>query len=275
MTMADHFHITGPALISFSGGRTSGYMLYQILQAHGGTLPDDIHVTFANTGKETDQTLDFIQDCEHHWSVPIHWLEFRPGDKRRETLEVNHTTASRNGEPFDMLIERKRFLPNPVMRYCTQELKIRVMDRYARAQGWDGWSNVIGLRADEKYRVAKARGRSDSRENLMPLADAGVTKKEVYGFWEKQNFNLLLPAVNGKTPMGNCDLCFLKGAKTIQALIRHKPELVNWWVDMEAQTGATFRTDRPSYAEMKRLAFDQNVFDFEDADELNECFCHD
>jgi hypothetical protein len=32
----DPFLITGPAVISFSGGRTSGYMLHRIVQAHGG-----------------------------------------------------------------------------------------------------------------------------------------------------------------------------------------------------------------------------------------------
>ena len=44
------YKIEGPALISFSGGRTSGFMLYHILQAHGGTLPEDYFVVFANTG---------------------------------------------------------------------------------------------------------------------------------------------------------------------------------------------------------------------------------
>lgn len=48
----DPFFIKGPAVISFSGGRTSGYMLWRILQAHDGKLPDDVYVMFANTGLE-------------------------------------------------------------------------------------------------------------------------------------------------------------------------------------------------------------------------------
>lgn len=48
------FLVAGPALISFSGGRTSAFMLHEILATHGGQLPPDVHVAFANTGKEHD-----------------------------------------------------------------------------------------------------------------------------------------------------------------------------------------------------------------------------
>lgn len=62
--MSDPFRITGPAIISVSGGRTSAYMLWRILQAHGGTLPSDVHAAFANTGREMPATLDFVQDMQ-------------------------------------------------------------------------------------------------------------------------------------------------------------------------------------------------------------------
>ena len=45
-------------------------------------------------------------------------------------VELNHNSASRNGEPYDKLITKRKFLPNPVTRYCTSELKIRPMKEF-------------------------------------------------------------------------------------------------------------------------------------------------
>lgn len=41
------YRVAGPALISFSGGRTSGYMLHEIVRAYDGKIPDDVAVCFA------------------------------------------------------------------------------------------------------------------------------------------------------------------------------------------------------------------------------------
>lgn len=276
------YRIQGPALISFSGGRTSAYMLHEIIRAWGGTLPDDVVVTFANTGKEMPQTLDFVRDCGEHWGVNIAWLEYRDHDdpKQRWCL-VHFETASRRGEPFSALMNRKGYLPNPVTRFCTSELKVRPMRDFAQAQGWEHWTNVIGLRADEPRRVARSRDNREAWDNAMPLAAAGVTKRDVQAFWSRQNFDLYLPNINGTTPLGNCDLCFLKSAATIQGIMRDSPTLANWWIKAEAEaraskpSGARFRQDRPSYAAMLDAVQRQQVFDFGNRDELVDCFCGD
>lgn len=258
----DPFRIQGPALISFSGGRTSAYMLRRILQAWGGALPNDVIAVFANTGKEAEQTLEFVDRCSSYWGVPITWLEY-------PDRVVDFHTASRRGEPFAEMIGKKKHLPNPVMRFCTQELKIKPMERFAAAHGWAEWDVVIGLRADEPSRVAKMR----DTNRIMPLATAGITKRDVAAFWQGYQFNLNLPSVNGTTPAGNCDLCYLKGAATIQGLIRANPELADWWIEQEARIGATFRKDRPSYKAMKQAVLAQHNFDFGDVDQLIDCFC--
>jgi len=249
-------------------------MLHHIIQAHGGTLPDDVLVTFANTGKERPETLDFVRDCGEHWDVDIHWLERDPKTKFRE---VYYEKAAREGEPFADLIKSKKYLPNPVARFCTGELKIKVISLFALAQGFDdGWSNVVGLRHDEPSRVAKMKARNevDKWDNDMPMDTAKLTKRDVAAFWYGQNFDLGLPNINGTTPMGNCDLCFLKGAATLQGIMRANPGASDWWQKQEAEIGL-FRSDRPSYAAMQKAVDDQDEFDFGDADSLGDCFCTD
>jgi hypothetical protein len=39
-------------------------------------------------------------------------------------------------------------------------------------------------------------------------------------------------------------MCFLKSESILAAMAREYPERAKWWVDMEAQTGATFRKGR-------------------------------
>jgi 3'-phosphoadenosine 5'-phosphosulfate sulfotransferase (PAPS reductase)/FAD synthetase len=63
------YKIEGPAVISFSGGRTSAYMLRKVLDAHEGELPPDVFVVFADTGKERPETLDFVRECSKRWGV--------------------------------------------------------------------------------------------------------------------------------------------------------------------------------------------------------------
>ena len=278
---ADPFRIKGPALISFSGGRTSGYMLWRILQAHGGTLPDDVVVTFANTGKEMPQTLDFVKACADRWGVHIEWLEYQANETPNQRwTAVTYDNASRNGEPFKALIRAKQYLPNPVTRFCTIELKICPMKFFAQqVMGWETWTNVLGLRADEPSRVAKSRNNREVWDNALPLAVAGITKADIARFWSQQNFDLELPNINGKTALGNCDLCFLKSAATISAIMRANPDSARWWIEAEVEplaskpSGAVFRSDRPNYAEMAKAVREQRTFDFGTRDELIDCFC--
>ena len=52
-------------------------MLWRVIQSGGGQLPCQAIVCFANTGKEDEATLKFVQDCSEQWNVPITWLEFQ------------------------------------------------------------------------------------------------------------------------------------------------------------------------------------------------------
>jgi 3'-phosphoadenosine 5'-phosphosulfate sulfotransferase (PAPS reductase)/FAD synthetase len=274
--MANPFLITEPTCISFSGGRTSAFMLWRVLDAHNGIPPPHARVIFANTGKEDEATLRFVQACSDNWNVSIDWVEYRDADPA--FVKVDFETASRNGEPFEALIRKRQYLPNPVTRFCTSELKIRTIHKYLRSIGWDDHNETmdwIGMRADEQRRAAKIADKS-----RIPLVTAGVTKETVGDFWRKQSFDLELPNNNGVTMHGNCDLCFLKGGAQVLSLIAEKPERGIWWAKMEAlalaskPSGAVFRSDRPSYASMIKFASEQ-IDMFDPNEEAIACFCGD
>lgn len=278
------YHADGRTALSFSGGRTSAYMARQVQLANPGR---DITYLFANTGKEREETLRFVQRCDEEWGLGVIWVEFRDSDAGY-TL-VDFETASRQGEPFEAAIRKRRYLPNPVTRYCTVELKIRAMHRYLKSIGWadgDGeWDQMVGIRADEHRRVAKIRKRGTStetpREHMrLPLADAGITLANIDSFWAEQPFRLDLPTVNGKTLLGNCDLCFLKGRQQTYSIIQSDLHTADWWARMETlvESGGravTFRKDRPSYAEMQAYARQQQVLFADEVDDAIGCFCGD
>lgn len=280
--MSDPFKILEPTVISFSGGRTSAYMLWRILQSNGGGLPEDAIVCFANTGKEEESTLEFVRDCGKNWNVPIHWVEYQWAEVPADRFKVvTFDSAARKGEPFMASIDQNGspFLPNPVARICTARLKIRTIHAYIKSLGWKHNENMdwVGIRADEMRRAAKM-----ARERT-PLVAAGITKHDVSAFWKSQHFDLKLPNMNGVTMHGNCDLCFLKPTHQIISLIREKPERADWWIAMEnhAQSsnktygdGAKFRKDRPSYAELKKFALSHDDM-FPTDEEGIPCFCGD
>ena len=166
-------------------------------------------------------------------------------------------------------------------RFCTTTLKIRVLRDYARSLGWEHWTNAVGLRADEPRRVARIKDQRERWETIAPLAEAGVTKEDVAAFWTAQPFDLGLPNMGGTTPAGNCDLCFLKSARTIAALLRADPTLADWWIRMEEAAQPTspragfFRKDRPSYRRLQEAVLAQRDKDYGEQDALSECFCHD
>ena len=240
----------GPVQICFSGGRTSAFLLHEILSANGG-LPADAEVIFTNTGAEHPATLDFVAEVSDRWSVPVTWLEYAVGANSGAPTfrKVDRATASEDGQPFEDAVGKKQYLPNQAARFCTIELKVRTAKRYLmQARGWTRWTSALGIRADEPKRLTKtaadAAGRifaTHSKDRGLawyPLAQAGIARRDIDRFWRGQPFRLRLPSYKGKTPAGNCVGCFLKGEATLATLWRDMPERMAWWRDMEARAAA-------------------------------------
>lgn len=299
--------IQNPKVILFSGGRTSGFMLRKLMDS----WPDfsQCVTIFCNTGKERNETLDFVHEVETRWNVPVVWLEYHrvpaasipvgvfPTPKRNSNLakaaaagetthwfkRVDYEGASRNGEPFDELLNHLAVLPNPVRRSCSVELKIRTARRFLFSIGVKEYSPIIGIRHDEEDRAHEIMGNAEKFEHhLFPLIDIGITEGDVMRWWKQNDFDLHL-----KSYEGNCDLCFLKAKWKRVLLVKENPGMVDWWKNWEAKKkaddqsrstmgrGNNFRDGQP-YSLIQHLAAhseDQGELCFTNASADIPCSC--
>lgn len=281
--MSSAYELDLPAVVAFSGGRTSAYMLRHILDAFGGDQPDGLQVCFQNTGLEHNATYQFVQECSDQWGVRITWLEYALDERGKQTFSVvSPQEASKNGEPFLRMIKKKNYLPNPVARICTAQLKVQVQQLYLKSLPAfaNGYTSAVGLRYDEPQRAQRVKSDDGTVEVVCPLYEAKVTKDDVLNWWSRQPFDLALPIKNNYA--SNCVGCFLKGSSQLQALMREMPEYFDWWMEAESipvkssQSGARFRSDRPSYKNMMEMVKRQGLLPFaSDDDETIPCMCHD
>lgn len=266
--------LKNPTVISFSGGRTSAFMLKQILDANGGQLPKDAYAVFCNTGLEHDGTYRFIQECELNWGVPVVWLEWEANNKWKR---VDYDTAARNGEPFDALIQYKKALPNLTMRFCTMELKVLTIKRWAEQHlRFNEWTEIVGLRHDEPHRVARLDRWPGSRDVYAPMYHAKHDLDHVTAFWKSSPFDLRIPP-----NAGNCVGCFLKGGSKLQEAVRESPTYFDWWVAAESKVFTLtngrkrtyrFNMDKPPYAHIVSTVNEQPMLF---GDDTLPCSCTD
>jgi hypothetical protein len=213
--------------VSFSGGRTSGYMCWWLIEYMSHKY--NFIFVFANTGLEHEKTYEFVDKCDKHFGLNLVWVEavVHP-DRRGCTHEtVNYKIASRNGLPFEEVI-KKYGIPNTDYPHCTRELKLNPMFSYKQSLGFKrNHPMAVGIRADEVDRV------SDDAKNhgvVYPLVTAGVTLADVRHWWVKQPFDLEIPE-----HLGNCVTCWKKSDRKLLTLARHSPHYFNFFDRMEKE----------------------------------------
>lgn len=213
---------------SFSGGETSAYMAIKIKEKY----PETAFV-FANTGLETESTLDFINKVDKAYQLEVVWIEavINPEKGKGTTYKVvNFHSASRNGEPFEAQI-KKYGLSNPVRKYCTRDLKSTPLDKAATDIAGDHLK-AIGIRSDEIDRV---NPKYKDKGLCYPLAFWWpTTKQEINQFWRGHTFRLDAP--NWET---NCTTCYKKSFNKLAWIAKQYPSRFDFFERMEKEHSET------------------------------------
>lgn len=218
-------------LLSYSGGETSGFMLYYMLKKYRNDPDVELLTVFANTGDEWEETLIFADKCDKYFNAKMVWVECitNPVIGIGATAKVvDFSTASRNAEPFKSMVA-KYGIPNVGSPHCSRELKLSTIRAYARSIGWTKYETAIGIRFDEPSRLDWAKAKKE--RILYPLATEVIMRKpQVSKFWSSMPFRLKL-----KTYEGNCKTCWKKSLRKLMTIAVENPHAFAAFQAMELE----------------------------------------
>ena len=139
----DKEHRLLPHIVKFSGGRSSGMMLLQLLRMGVLRRSRGDVVLFTNTSAEHSATYDFVHKIKEYsekHDIPFHIAEFQTHEtvvsgtwRRKPAYRLAHTMASSHrfpeglsvrGEVFEEMVAWLGILPSVHMRVCTSWLKL-------------------------------------------------------------------------------------------------------------------------------------------------------
>ena len=221
-----------PLVISTSGGETSMIMCLRLNEQFRGKRP--MVNIFANTSRERDETLTFLDRCDKEYGLGLVWVEavvnpeYNAGTTHRLTT---YEEAKRDGSVFEAVIQ-KYGIPNAAFIHCTRELKTKPIVSYVKSElGWDKFVTAIGYRADEMGRVKWDKARE--QRQYYPLVETWpMDKAMVRRFFSAHHIKLGL-----KEHEGNCKNCYKKSDRKLLTLAVDRPEDWAWNIEMEAKYG--------------------------------------
>lgn len=141
-----------PQVVSFSGGRTSAYLVHLMEQRR--IAGDDVHYIFMDTGAEHPLTYKFIREVVNNWGINLTCLR----------VDVNPELGKGNGYKVISIddigpdlqpwidITKKYGTPYFGGAFCTRTMKIEVCERYCK-DNFDDWQSWLGMRIDEPARI--------------------------------------------------------------------------------------------------------------------------
>jgi hypothetical protein len=256
---------------SISGGKTSSYMsahypadcdIFALVRVEDPRcspkdkkiiqlVSDKIKTDFIAT-VESDLTLKAVLDLEQLIGREVTWV---------------------TGDTFEQVIKKKGgILPNMMLRFCTQEMKMRPIFDYCQSNFGKVKMN-IGFRWDEMERANNQNthfktivgklpsgrnrwGEVEWRECAYPMIEDKVIHPQVIKW--VQTTNLVFP------PDSNCVGCFHKPMQQLRKNFEDEPDKMNWFMEQEKLTKDGKKKlqwkKEASYDKIKRLGLQTDFF---------------
>ena len=251
-------------VVSFSGGRTSAYLCYLMIEKFG---RENVDFIYMDTGAEHPKTYEFIRKVNYYFSLNLVCLQGdfnQPLGKGHRYKVVDINDIGPNLKPYREMVN-KYGTPTVASGWCTSRMKEETHDKYCDdVYGKVGYQTWIGIRADEPKRLGGVGKRKDLRY-MAEISEAD--KDDVLDFWSNQEFDLEIPEW-----LGNCVFCFKKSNLKLAAAQRDEPGLYIEWLEMiEGSPDRNKKEGRSSmhmYRKQKTLPEVISMFDGSTGEEI-------
>lgn len=216
-------------VVSFSGGRTSAYLVYLIEEKRKLGLLDNTHYVFMDTGAEHPKTYEFIRNCVKYLGIEITCLRVKVNPKHGVGASYQ-VVPLKNCKPdlqpwYDYT--QKYGMAHVTMPKCTDVMKINPFTKYCNDTfGKGNYITWLGIRTDEPKRIKEI----DGIKYLAEISDKD--KADILDWWAGRPFDLDLPEW-----LGNCVFCIKKGAPRIALAQIDEPQLAEDWESMVYRSG--------------------------------------
>lgn len=226
-------------VLSLSGGKDSTALGLEWLTRHRAdpaTYPLD-EVIYCDTGMEFPAMVEHVARLERIFrDAGIKFTRLK-GKKPFEYLMFEYQPKRKNSAHNDF---KGHSWPTHRIRWCTKDLKIRVIDNYLKSLN-EKYSviRLIGLAADEQYRLEREHNQNPNHRH--PLADWGWTEADCLKYCYDHGFDWggLYELFKGVS----CWCCPLQPLDELRKLRKHFPDLWNRLILMDRTTWRQFRTD--------------------------------
>lgn len=223
-------------VVSFSGGRTSAYLVYLMEQRR---IKEGlkVHYIFMDTGAEHPLTYTFLKQVVEHFNIELTVIRCKVNPKMGvgvtyEVIPVEN--AKCDLKPWKDFI-KKYGEPTINAPRCTSRMKTEPHDKYCDERwGKNNYITWLGIRADEPRRLKHFDLNQDlfSQEQefrpiryLAELSNFG--KQDILDWWATQPFDLQIPE-----HLGNCVFCIKKAQPKLILAVQDEPELADEFIDM-------------------------------------------
>lgn len=222
-------------VISFSGGRTSAYLV--------NLFKDDpeAHFVLMDTGAEHPATYQFIKDIVKNWNIDLICLRTVVNPKMNIGCTyrvIGLDDLKQDLEPWKAMLA-KYGAPYYDLASCTARMKTEPFEKYCGERfGKGNYERWIGIRSDEprrlpieileKLNLPIHKDAVHQKKGFRYLAEVSEFEKDdILDWWEKQPFDLAITE-----HLGNCVFCIKKALNKVALAEKDEPEQFVKWVDV-------------------------------------------